>query len=455
MSILFDDASSEYLEIDVAIVPDAPCTMAAWMYPDVTDINPCVFYIGNKDSNNDRMFLYLNAAPTSNVVVYTVNAAGTGGYALTSSKYSANVWQHVCGVWAASNDRRVFLNGGGKGTDTTDLSLTAPSRTSIGRVGRLTPAGYFSGRICEVGFWNVGLSDDEVAILAKGFSPLFVRPENLVAYYPLVRSMTQDVVGGNSMVAYNTPTVAEHVPIIYPVRPQIIFKKTVTGGIDVSALSNTLLDTLLALKSEYNVSSLSGSVLASLMALKSGSDLSSLSSAILDTLLELKSGAGLSGLSDSVLDSLLEIKSSSDVSGLLNAVLVSALALRQGFFVSTVSNSELLSLLSLKSGYDVSALSESELLTALFLKAGFRVSGLSDSVLNALLSLTIPAGVNVSGLSDAVLMALLNITGGLVNVEVLSLLSAITKTVDHQSDINKLLNKYSLITVMLDKESTI
>ena len=52
-------------------------------------------------------------------------------------------------------------------------------------------------------------------MLARGYSPLFVRPQNLVAYWPLIRDEDQDRVGGYDMAAYNTPSVAAHPPIIY------------------------------------------------------------------------------------------------------------------------------------------------------------------------------------------------------------------------------------------------
>jgi hypothetical protein len=81
-----------------------------------------------------------------------------------------------------------------------------------------------SGSIAEAAIWNVALTDAKVAILAAGFSPLFVDPQSLVAYWPLVRDTDDDVVGGYDMTAYNTPTVASHPPkIFYPVSPHSVY----------------------------------------------------------------------------------------------------------------------------------------------------------------------------------------------------------------------------------------
>jgi hypothetical protein len=63
----------------------------------------------------------------------------------------------------------------------------------------------------------VALTDDEAVILSLGYSPVFVRPANLVAYWPLVgrSSPEPDIVGGYDMTLVGSPTVADHPRIIY------------------------------------------------------------------------------------------------------------------------------------------------------------------------------------------------------------------------------------------------
>lgn len=44
---------------------------------------------------------------------------------------------------------------------------------------------YFDGeQLSESAHWDVELTDDEVAALAEGVSPMHVRPEHLVEYRP-------------------------------------------------------------------------------------------------------------------------------------------------------------------------------------------------------------------------------------------------------------------------------
>ena len=74
-----------------------------------------------------------------------------------------------------STDRRVYIDGGSKGTNATNASDSALDRTSIGRAGDSTPDGYFDGRLAEISFWRIGslgVSDFEnrvIPLLAAAF----------------------------------------------------------------------------------------------------------------------------------------------------------------------------------------------------------------------------------------------------------------------------------------------
>ncbi len=71
-----------------------------------------------------------------------------------------------------------------------------------------------NGLIAEVGLWNVALTAEEIASLAKGMTCDKVRPQSLVFYAPLVRNLV-DAKGGLTITNNNSATVANH-PRIYP-----------------------------------------------------------------------------------------------------------------------------------------------------------------------------------------------------------------------------------------------
>lgn len=214
MSRLFDDASSQYLEIDSAVLTAAPITVACWANTDSLTPNQVLFNLVNKDSPSKAFRTYIRNS-TGRIRAVTLGPEGID-YAQTSAGLSVDTWHHCCGIYAASDDRRAFLDGGSKGTDVTSITPTGVNRTSLGREGDPSPTWYLSGKLAEAAIWNVALTDAEVLILSKGYSPLFVHPQNLVAYWPLVRDPDNDIVGGFNMTAFNTPTVADHPRIIYP-----------------------------------------------------------------------------------------------------------------------------------------------------------------------------------------------------------------------------------------------
>ncbi len=212
MARAFDDASSEYLELDSAPVTAAPFTLSCWFNSDDLTVNQMLMFVGDKDSTEDFWRLSAKGDTGGDPLRFNVND-GTSGSADTSTGYSASTWHHACAVETASNNRACFIDGGSKGTDATSVSPVAADRVSIGRSGDSSPGQYMSGNIAEAAIWSVALSDAEVALLAKGFSPLFIQPHNLVAYWPLIRDDDNDWIGGFDLAAFNTPTVATHPPL--------------------------------------------------------------------------------------------------------------------------------------------------------------------------------------------------------------------------------------------------
>jgi len=212
MARLFDDASTEYLQRSGAVVTAEPCTMAGWINTDNAGTWQNVFGVFDESASNVYLTVYIGG---DDLFVASNDGGGEENAKIQNLLFD-NTWHHVCGVWTSDASRAAFLDGGNKATNSDSSSPANLDVTVIGRTADSTPSLYFSGMIAEVGFWNVALTDAEVAILAEGYSPLLVRPESLVAYWPLIRDTDDDIVGGYSMTAFNTPTIAAHPRVIYP-----------------------------------------------------------------------------------------------------------------------------------------------------------------------------------------------------------------------------------------------
>ena len=216
MARLFNDASSQYLTVASAPVPAVPLTLAAWFNSDDITIGQSILHIGVAGTSNNRFTLNAQGDTAGDPVRALTRNTSTV-VAATTTGYSANTWHHACGVFSAVDARAAYIDGGSKGTDTNSQTPTGIARTDVGTLSAV--GSYFSGLIAEAAIWNVALTDDEVAILAKGFSPLFVRPESLIFYVPLIQSADKDIVGGLSLTATNTPTVGAHPRVFYPSSP--------------------------------------------------------------------------------------------------------------------------------------------------------------------------------------------------------------------------------------------
>jgi hypothetical protein len=133
-----------------------------------------------------------------------------------------NTWHHICGVSnTVSPYIRVYLDGGGEVTSTTNRAPTI-NRSAIG--GRRTNTGILDlliGRVAEAAWWSAALTVDEIRMLAKGFSPLMVRRASLAAYLPLIGrsgvSSEQDIVGARVFtITGEAPVMQPHAPVARP-----------------------------------------------------------------------------------------------------------------------------------------------------------------------------------------------------------------------------------------------
>lgn len=220
MARLFDDGASEYLESSATPISATPVTLGAWVYTD--DVN----------QDDQTAITIQDTASGANFLSLTTRIGGPGLAVRAYSKqgedsaYSSvgltqDTWHHICAVFAATNSRIAYLDGGNSGSNAGVSTDTGFDTVAIGARRDSSPGEYWSGRIAEAAIWNVALTVNEVGILALGYSPLFVRPQSLVSYWSLIRDEDQDRVGGYDMAAYNTPGIAPHAPVYYPVSPHI------------------------------------------------------------------------------------------------------------------------------------------------------------------------------------------------------------------------------------------
>ena len=215
MGRLIDITNNEFFEFDSAPVTDFPFTFGCWFRADSSTSNMTLMAIANKDVTNYWTRLFLTS---TNYVRCQTRSGGGNLHGTTSNQYTDGQWHHALGVWASDTSRVAILDGdyGDSGSSTSLSETTGMDRLSLGRLGDSTAAAYFDGGMAEVAIWNVALAQAEGEMLAKGISPLLVRPQSLILYMPLNMPSGDelDYVGLMTLTDNNTVTATDH-PRVY------------------------------------------------------------------------------------------------------------------------------------------------------------------------------------------------------------------------------------------------
>ena len=231
MSFEFVDLDpKDYMEASSAVVSGVPFTMACWFRSDDADVNQTLMCVADNNVSNDYFTLEASGSGAGDPVSVIARTVGAK-VGSTSTGYTVNTWHHAAARFIAVNDRKVYIDGGSEGSNTTSVTPANLNVTAIGRVSDSSPSLYMSGRIAEAAIWKVALTVAEIRFLARGNSPLLLthRLKNIKLY----RSFRGNINATGELPilkVFNGPTVKAHPPIIYPLDPFVITAPVVVGG---------------------------------------------------------------------------------------------------------------------------------------------------------------------------------------------------------------------------------
>lgn len=181
------NSTSHYLEYAGAVRSGNPISVAAWFYVGDVTAYRTIFSLSETAANNNYYVLEPRGDVSGDPLEWQVRAPAGGVLSVrTSTSVTANTWHHALGVSASDTDHRVYLNGGGEGSSTSSRAPSGMGRTNIGVYHSNVFDGYFNGNLAFVTVWNVGLTAADAAALASGVHPFLVRPDAIVAYWPLL-----------------------------------------------------------------------------------------------------------------------------------------------------------------------------------------------------------------------------------------------------------------------------
>ena len=223
-----DSGTDDYLNKSVAIFSGHtyPLAFTAWVRPD--------------DRGEQYAIASDSGTGTSKQIV--IGCSGNGkfqirqkGGAVASSVHYDNgntTWFHLTGLFIASNNIKLYVNGSLDGTGTANNNIADFADSNQLYIGTGVYGGStdittrtWEGGLAEVAAYTAELSAGEIAALAKGFSPLLVRPSALVGYWPLggpYAPTTIAPVGNNTLTANGGASAESNPKIIYPMPPPAV-----------------------------------------------------------------------------------------------------------------------------------------------------------------------------------------------------------------------------------------
>lgn len=213
---LLDDTTPDYFRTTSTPTPGAPFSISVWFNSDDGTINQIIVAIA--DSADSDHFWRIVALGTAgdNQIAWRVRGGPMPAQEASTSPagYTVGTWHHACAVEASATDRRILLDGGNKGTNTTSRTPSGANRVAVGfrASGVADP---FSGKIGQVCLYNIALSDAECATLAAGFSCLSVRRDRLSFFAPLNggQSPEAEIMGNRNLTITGAPTKVDDPPI--------------------------------------------------------------------------------------------------------------------------------------------------------------------------------------------------------------------------------------------------
>jgi hypothetical protein len=180
------DGIDDYLIVESALATAAPLTFAAWFRPSRDTAAETLVYLGNKAKTNLDLFtVFADGSAAGDPIRAQTADASSGATASSTTGFTSGSWASATSVFASTNSRAAFRDGGSKGTNANSRTPAGIDRFAVGRRMGAAPNFPLQGHIGYVFVWTVALSDTEVSDFHSGTIP---QTANLVAFYDLTQN---------------------------------------------------------------------------------------------------------------------------------------------------------------------------------------------------------------------------------------------------------------------------
>lgn len=213
------NGSSQYLSVSSTLLSNEPIDMVVHGNSDSVTAGQFAISLGNNGANGGYALAFRGDVASDPFQAWKFDDAGAGGSGATSAGFSATTWYVASNSFISNTSRAVFLNGGSKGTDTTNTPDPTPDYVTIGALRRNALSLYFDGSLAEAYLLDANMADAVHAVVGLGYSPIWLMPiSNIRGWYPLQADNNNRVTGGYpDLTATGSPTDGVHpFNVVYP-----------------------------------------------------------------------------------------------------------------------------------------------------------------------------------------------------------------------------------------------
>lgn len=154
------NGTTEYISFTTPVTA-VPLSLTCWAYQRSSATRTAISIVNSADTTN-----YFSLEFQSTPLFRARTSDGTVSSATASGAPAALTWHHLAGVFAATNSRAAYLNGGGKGTQTSSRTPTGINTVRIAALGGSTLSEWINGNVMDLRIYNRALADEEVAAIA-------------------------------------------------------------------------------------------------------------------------------------------------------------------------------------------------------------------------------------------------------------------------------------------------
>lgn len=207
------NGSNQYLSASSTLLTDEPIDMLCYFNSDDVANPKTLISLGDNGASGFYRLIARGNVGGDPVGAHKRNDAGSAeGTASSSSGYTSGAWFSAWASFITNTSRAVGINGGSKGTDTTNVGDPTPDFMTVAALRINAVSQYFDGKIAEVYVLDANMSDDQHAMAGMGISPFWFMPvANIRAWYPLLGNDNNNMANGYpDLTPTNSPTQVEH-----------------------------------------------------------------------------------------------------------------------------------------------------------------------------------------------------------------------------------------------------